>query len=86
MVECDGLSYAIESKYIDFKPKSNDIASTKGTYGIESKNMNDIRSGLVTWRPSESVFATSVTPHRIESHSVRGFLVGLQTPPSGGET
>jgi hypothetical protein len=37
--------------------------------------MNDIRSGLVTWCPLESVFATSVTSHQIKSHGIRGFLV-----------
>jgi len=53
-------------------PKSYDIV-------VSSKNTaNDMRNNLINWRPSESVFTDQVSPRRIGSHGVNGFLVGSE--------
>ena len=42
--------------------------------------MRNTPTSLITWRPSESVFADLVSKHRPTPHSVNAFLVGDDSP------
>ena len=60
---------ALKSQHIGFNPKLYDIAV---------RNMNDTKKCLVNWHPSESVFITHISSHRIGSHGVNAFLIGVE--------